>query len=406
MKKVFMTIRTRSNIVAKSLTLFSVLLLGFFGVVSSANAFTGKSKIPPLSTEVNTPKEAFESKSDLIKVMPLNDKSLSYHIRLPKGWIKLDMDVVDESAATGILRQISAYTSPPRIERRSLFRVSIIDLDSLITVDDWFISYMLEMGFSIEGMKIKSPRLINAQYTVFEAQEPYVVRAVVTASGSRIVLAEYLIHDDVYKAEKDDQIWAMAGFALDSPLETLPIAMKTFNFVDIAKFDYPANWVIQSPEITDITRMEASVMNGKSLKNGEEISANNELLGRIDISLVSKDQGLTLADEINLLKEGLKRRKYKLGRYIENVEEGGIHPLITSSRIDVYEVEGVSKKLAGYEYWVGVLESRSRYYLVRLTTVSRAENFKTWAENIETYKVLLRSLGPASVSSDDDPSNH
>lgn len=118
---------------------------------------------------------------------------------------------------------------------------------------------------------------------------------------------------------------------------------------------------------------------------------------------MSKDQGLTLADEIRLLKEGLKNRKYKLGRYIENVEEKEVNPLITSSRIDVYEVEGVSKRLAGYEYWVGVLESRSRFYLVRLTTVSRAENFKIWAENVETYKVLLRSLGPASVASDDDP---
>lgn len=403
MKKVFMTIRPRSN----SLALFSVLLLGFFVAVSPADAFTGKSKIAPLNSEVHTTKEIFESKSDLIKVMPLNDKSLSYRIRLPKGWVKLDSDVVDggTTTAAGILRQISAYTSPPRIERRSLFRVSMIDLDSLITVDDWFISYMLEMGFSIEGMKVKSPRLVVAQYTVFEGGEPYVTRAVVTISGSRIILAEYLVHDDTYQAERDEQIWAMTGFALDNPVNKLPISMKTFNFVDIAKFDYPANWVIQAPEITDITRMESSVLSGKNIKQNEVTGINNELVGRIDVSLVSKDQGLTLADEINLLKEGLKNRKYKLGKYIENVEEPGINPLITSSRIDVYEVEGVSKKLAGYEYWVGVLESRTRFYLVRLTTVSRAENFKTWAENVETYKVLLRSLGPASVATDDDPNN-
>jgi hypothetical protein len=400
MKKVFMTIRTRSNNMANILALFSVVLLGFFVAVSPANAFTGKSKIAPLSSEVHTSKADFESKSDLIRVVPLDDKTLSYRIRLPKGWVKLNNDVVDSNAGTGILRQVSGYTSPPRIERRSLFRVSIIDLDSLITVDDWFISYMLEMGFSIEGMKIKSPRLVDAQYTVFEDGEPYVVRAVVTISGSRIVLAEYLVHDEVYQAEKDQQIWAMAGFALEDPLKTVPIAMKTFNFVDIAKFDYPANWAIQSPEVTDITRMEASVLNGGSVKQGEVVSNNNELLGRIDVSLVSKDQGLTLGDEINLLKEGLKKRNYKLGKYLENVEEKGINPLISSSRIDVYEVEGVSKKLAGYEYWVGVLESKSRYYLVRLTTVSRAENFKVWAQNVETYKVLLRSLGPASVSSD------
>lgn len=399
MKKVFMTIRTRSKI----LPLFSVLLLGVSGAAFPAHAFTGKSKIPPLSFEVHTTKVDFESKSDLMKVVPLNDKTLAYHIRLPKGWVKMENDVIEGSAGTGILRQISSYTSPPRIERRSLFRVSIIDLDSLITVDDWFISYMLEMGFSIEGMKIKSPRLVDAQYTVFENGEPYMTRAVVTMSGSRIILAEYLVHDEVYNAERDEQTWAMAGFGLDSPSNAVPILMKTFNFVDIAKFDYPSNWAIQSPQVTDITRMEASILNGTMLKQGGEVIAanNSELLGRIDISLVSKDQGLTLTDEINFLKEGLAKRNYKLGKFIENVGVSGINPLISSSRIDVYEVEGVSKKLAGYEYWVGVLESRSRYYLVRLTSVSRGENFKVWAQNVETYKVLLRSLGPASVVADD-----
>lgn len=396
-----MTIRPTSNV----LSVFSMILVGFCLLFSDAQAFTGKSKIPPLNSEVMTTKEIFESKTDLIKVIPLNDKSLAYKIRLPKGWIKLDSDVIDTKSGTGILRQVSTFTSPPRIERRSLFRVSVIDMDSLITVDDWFISYMLEMGFSIEGMKIKSPRLTAAQYTVFEDGEPYAVRAVVTMSGSRMILAEYLVHQEMYRAEHDEQIWAMAGFALDTPSVKPPIAMKTFNFVDIAKFDYPGNWVIQAPEITDITRMEASVLSAKHVKEGEPIN-NNELLGRIDISLISKDLGLSLTDEINLLKETLKNRNYKLGKFLETVDEKDINPLISSSRIDVYEVEGVSKKLAGYEYWVGVLESKSRFYLVRLTTVSRAENFKTWAENTETYKVLIRSLGPASVASEDDEAIH
>lgn len=220
-----------------------------------------------------------------------------------------------------------------------------------------------------------------------------------------MILAEYLVHADMYKIERDDQVWAMAGFSLDNPVTGLPIVMRTFNFVDIAKFDYPANWMIQAPEITDITRMEASVLKSQISKQTEIATTNNELLGRVDISLVSKDQGLTLGDEINFLKEGLKKRNYQLGKHIENIQEKDLNPLITSSRIDVYEVEGVSNKLAGYEYWVAVLESRSRYYFIRLTTVSRGENFKTWSQNVETYKVLLRSLGPASVASEDDPAN-
>jgi len=382
----------------------SYALIGFFIFftgISSVYAYTGKSKIPPLGSEVNISKQEFESKSDLITVTPMKDEALAYKIRLPKGWQNLDDGGVVEGSGAGILRQISLFTSPPRIEHRSIFRVRIIDLDSLITVDDWFISYMLEMGFSVEGINIKSPRLTRAQYTVFESGEPYIVRAAITTTGSRIILVEYLVHQEIYEQEKSEQIWAMSSFELLNPDTKAQIAMKTFNFVDIAKFDYPANWLIQAPEITDISRMEATTINTKNLRSGI-YTEGDELLGRIDISIAAKDQGLTLADEINLLKEGLKSRNYKLGKFIETVEERGITPLISSSRIDVYEVEGVSKRLAGYEYWVGVLQTKGRYYLIRLTTVSRAENFKSWAENVETYRVLLRSLGPASVS-DEEP---
>jgi hypothetical protein len=385
----------------------SQVIMGIFILfmgISPLHAYTGKSKIPPLKSEVNIPKEEFESRTDLITVTPMNDKSLAYKIRLPKGWQDLDKDALAQGAGAGILRQVSLFTSPPRIERRSIFRVGIIDLDSLITVDDWFIAYMLEMGFSVEGINIKSPRLTQAQYTVFEGGEPYTVRATITTTGSKIVLAEYLVHQDIYEQEKSEQIWAMTGFELIHADSTAQIPMKTFNFVDIAKFDYPANWLIQAPEITDISRMEATTINTKNLRTGI-YTEGDELLGRIDISIASKDQGLTLADEINLLKEGLKSRNYKLGKYIETVEEKGINPLISSSRIDVYEVEGASKRLAGYEYWVGVLQTKGRFYLIRLTTVSRAENFKSWAENTETYKVLLRSLGPASVSTEEPEAN-
>jgi hypothetical protein len=386
-----------------SYTLIGIFI--FFMGILPAQAYTGKSKIPPLINEVSVSKEEFESKSDLITVTPMQDKSLAYKIRLPKGWQNLDDGGPIEGEGAGILRQVSLFTSPPRIEHRSIFRYRIIDLDSLITVDDWFISYMLEMGFSIEGIKIKSPRLTQAQYTVFENGEPFVVRATITTTGSRIILAEYLVHQEIYEQEKSEQIWAMSSFELTNSDPKAQIAMKTFNFVDIAKFDYPANWLIQAPEITDISRMEATTINTKNLRSGI-YTEGDELLGRIDISIAAKDQGLTLADEINLLKEGLKSRKYKLGKFIETVEEKGINPLIASSRIDVYEVEGVSRRLAGYEYWVGVLQTKGRYYLIRLTTVSRVENFKSWAENVETYRVLLRSLGPASISDDEAEPSH
>lgn len=331
--------------------------IALFLVTSEVFAFTGKNKIPPLKTEVTISKQDFESKSDLITVTPLNNEKLAYKVRLPKGWQNLDKDIIEGKTGVGILRQVSQFTSPPRIEHRSIFRVSVIDLDLPITVDDWFISYMLEMGFSIEGMNIKTPYITQAQYIVFEDNEPYIVRATISTTDAKIILVEYLVHQEMYEQEKSEQIWAMTGFELLHPDTDSLVPMKTFNFVDVAKFDYPANWFIQAPEITDISRMEATAINTKHNRSGIYTSG-DELLGRIDVSIIAKDQGLTLTDEIKLLKEGLKVRNHRLGKFIETVEVKGINPLISSSRVDAYEVEGVSKRLAGYEYWVGVLQDR------------------------------------------------
>jgi len=372
-----------------------------FLAISPAHAFLGKDKIPPLKTEAHLSEADFNAKTSLIEETPLQNKDMAFHVRLPNGWVKLNSDEGKSEVASDLFRLLSAYTSPPRLEHRSILRVKSIDLTSLITVDDWFIGYMLQMGFSVEGMTLISPRRVEAQYTLFEEGEPYVTRAVVTMTGSKIILAEYLVHQEMYAAEKDIQILAMSGFGLSTPNNKLPIVMKTFSFVDIAKFDYPSNWLTYTPGITEINRMDASVLNTISTHLVTAGSAVNELqmTGRIDVSVVSKTLGTTIGNEIATLNKGLKDRHYKLGKYIETIKTIELNSNIKSSRIDVYEMESEVQKIAGYEYWVAVLQTNSRYYLVRLITVSRGENFVKWAQNVETYRVLLNSLSPASNQS-------
>lgn len=374
---------------------FAVLLaFTIFMGCGTAQAFLGKDKIPALNNEVKLTPEEFEDQTDLIDETPLDNKTFSYEVRLPKKWMK--QPIVSLPSGENILSTVSEYQSPPRLDQPSIFRVSSVEIKSFITADDWLVSYMLEMGFSIQKMTIESENLVWAQYSVFENGEPYIVRATVAVRGKKIILAEYLLHQDVYVDERDMQILSMNGFKFTDDKDIPPIDAKTFNFVDIAQFDYPSNWTIISPHISDITRMEASVLN-TLYANGDVKNSNFEFVGRIDLSLVTKDQGLTLADEINLLKQTIEERGYKLGKFIETVSVDGLSPLILSSRVDAYEVEGVTKRIAGYEYWVAVLQSKSRYYILRLTTVSRSDDFRKWAENVQTFKHLMRSLRPASV---------
>ena len=383
-------------------TFFLFSFVSFVLVASPVQAYVGKDKIPLLESKVQMSKEDFESKTMLVKEFPLQNKDLLFNVRLPKSWIKLDVSTENQNLGADLYRQLSAYTSPPRIEHSSFFRVKSIDLTEMIPVDDWFIGYMLEMGFSAEGMRVLSSHKLSAQYTLFENSEPYITRAIVTLTGSKIILAEYLVHQDNYAAERDAQILAMDGFDLLEPNEKSSIKMRTYSFADIAKFEYPENWMVHTFGITQINRMDSSVLRAINTRNvsrnGVEITE-LQMTGRVDVSVVSKTLNTTVAQEIDLLKKDLNKRHYKLGKFVETIHSIKLNPLITSGRIDVYEMESDIQKLAGYEYWVAVLQTDARYYLVRLITVSRGEDFVTWAENTETYRVLLGSLSPASQKS-------
>ncbi len=383
-------------------TFFLSCLTAFVLMLSPAYAFLGKDKIPPLKDEIKTSQTAFEAESTLIEEVPLQNKDMAFHVRLPKGWIKLNSDEEKTAVGSDLFRQIAAHTSPPRIEHRSIFRVKSIDLTTLISVDDWFIGYMLQMGFSVEGMTSVTPKKLIAQYTLFEDGEPYVTRAVVTITGAKIILAEYLVHQEVYETEKDQQVLAMSGFDLVSPNTASPIVMKTFSFVDIAKFDYPSNWFIYTPGISQINRMEASVLNtitAPSSGQGPGQEAQIQMAGRVDVSVISKDLKTTVSDEIKTLNDELKAKNYKLGKYIETAKSIELNSNIKSGRIDIYEMDSEVQKLVGYEYWVAVLQTDSRYYLVRLITIGRDENFSLWAQNVAVYRTLLQSLSPASTLS-------
>ncbi len=378
-------------------TLFFTTCLVGFVCGGTAHAFQGKDQIPKLSGEVHISKEDFTAQSDLVQEKPLNDDSLAYHIRLPKGWQKINNSINGIDNNSNILHQISTYTGPPRIEHRSSLRIRTADATSLISMDDWFIGYMIQMGFAIEGMTVDSPRRITAQYAVFEDNEPFIVRAVATLSGHHIILAEYLVPQNVYQAERDQQIWAMTGFDLTSPTLTPPVAIKTFAFLNVVKFDYPSNWNFPDPGIRDFNRMDAHISNTlSSIPQKYEQNIPDRMGGRIDISVISRTENTQITSEINRLNAELTSKNYKLGKYLGNIKIDPLPSLTQNIRVDSYELDGLTEKLTGYEYWIAVLQTPDYFVLVQLTTVGRNENFILWAESTATYKALIQSLRSAS----------
>lgn len=160
-----------------------------------------------------------------------------------------------------IFKSVVSYLSPPNLDRRSSFRIRALELKHFVSADNWFLNYILMSGSTVDGFNKRTNRRIEAQYTVLDKGQSYTVRAVAEISGSRIVLAEYLVPSETWEEERDMQIWTMISFQLTRP-ELGPIEkVDTYAFVDIVKFMYPNSWLLYAPMIISIDRMDASILN-------------------------------------------------------------------------------------------------------------------------------------------------
>ena len=380
---------------------FSVALAAFFMMVPATSwAFLKIEDIPELDLKVKMTRDQFYGISELREVKSEDDPAVNYRVRLPKNWIELPSPKTEGlSLNAELFSDISNYVSPARGDIRSRFRVRSLELKHLVSAENWFLNYTLSIGTTVDGIKVKSDRSLEAQYTILANGQTYTVRASAQISGSRIIVAEYLVPFEYAVDERDQQIWTMISFNLTSPDEKPIEDTGAYSFVDIVKFDYPQSWILYSPPITTIDRMEASILNLKSVSKDQiqKLDLDKAKLdGRVDVRVVSKVMGTSEADEIANLKKELKEKGLSIGKLITPLEGVKLHPGVVTSKIDAYEIESEDGKLIKYEIWVGMLETKGRYYLITLITVGRQERFYVWAQNIETFKHVLRTLAPVN----------
>jgi hypothetical protein len=386
--------------------LMAAVVLTVSGWPGGASALVQRSDIPKLDRSVSIGKEEFLKKVQLVEETPLGDKSLAFSVPLPLGWKALPSDDQEGvKVSRDLFRQIAQYMGPARLDNRSEFRVRVLELKGMVSAENWFMGYVLANGWTVEGLDTITDRRIEARYTILDRGVDYAVRCVAQISGRRLVMAEYLVPFTYLEEEKDDQAWAMTLFKLTAsdlgPMEPV----ESFAFVDIAKFSYPKAWIFHAPHITTIDRMDAVVTNLKGDDLGDEKENEKkkkvydeswQMDGRIDVTLVSRMLGTTVPQEVEGLKEKLDVKGLVIGDLIESVSVDGLNDAILQSHIDAYKISSTKLNLIGYEFWVAVLESRGRYYIVRLLTIGRNENFPVWAHNVEVFRYVLRSLSPVN----------
>ena len=353
-----------------------------------------------LSRDVALTREEFFSRTKQIEEKPLDNPALAFRIKLPKNWMKLNSgdDVKKGELSQEILGELSHYLGPPNLDLRSEFKIRANKMNYDVTAGDWFQNYIITNNYSLQGIDVSSDRRVQAHYVTVENGRQYVVRAVAQISGQTMVLAEYIVPIELWADERDVAIWSMASFYLTLP-DPVPVeTLVTHSFVDIARFEYPASWILNAPVVTTTDRMSAYLINLKGGIPPKDIRRNTENLllmdGRIEVLTVSKANGATLSGEIANLKKQLMDRGLVIGGLIGPIEDIKRHPSLSFGKTEAYKINNKQGQLADYEQWIGIFESTGRIYLVQMLTVGRQDNFLAWARNSKAFKTIVSSISP------------
>lgn len=354
---------------------------------------------PKLNRDVKLSKEIFEDRTKIVEETPLGDKNVAFRVRLPKAWEKLQVAAAqkDEQGAPVVIGELSRYLGPAQLDIRSSFRVQAFNLDFAVTAKNWFINYLMTNNYALQGLDESGPLRVQAHYVTVENGTQYVIRAVAQVSGPRILLAEYSVPIEAWPQERDFAIRGMASFVLTSPDLSPAEPIGSHSFANVAKFDYPQSWVIAAPTVRTVERMTATLANFKGaqvVRLRQDFDPDSVLLdGRIDIAVVAKSPGVSLAGEVQTLRQSLTQKGLVLGALIEPVSGWKTATGVTLRGIEVYKLNNMQNRLIEYEEWVGLLETPTHIYLVNLLSLGRNENFYTWVQNQEAYKMVIASIG-------------
>lgn len=351
-------------------------------------------KIPPLPDFLETlPDEQFTEQSDMFEETPSGDKYLAYKLRLPKGWSRASAglqykkaEIEEAGMSQRVLGMIAKYYGPGRIDAVSRFEIEAVQLEHEVTAKNWFVHEILARGYSLEGLEVYSDRRVEALYVLVEKDSAFVVRAIAEINGPRMVVVSYYVPEGRWKEEQAMQQQAVQSFSFLSPEITKIEMTRTYSFLDLVSFEYPASWRLMAPNIYTIDDMEAKLFYSPEEKT---------LGGQIDVMVVSSEYEGVLEEQLAHVRKKIGEMGLVPGDLIEKRDDQyTFKPHILFSTVETYQIMDKDDSIIDHEYWLAIMEEDRYYYVITMLTPGRKGEFYNWARNGEAFKTVVESIGP------------
>lgn len=338
------------------------------------------------------PEEDFKKSSTLYKQVPFGDEKLAYSVRLPKKWTKNENKALSNfSVSNKVLGEIERFYGPARMGERSYFSVQTVGLEYKLTAEQWLILYMLENGFTLEGLKTIDDKRVEVVYVLIDRNITYVASAVAQISGSLVFFAQYIVPAANWAEESPVSRRILESFELEIIDESFVESMSPYQFLDVAEVKYPDSWELRTKPLRSADIMSVSLLN---VKRKNEFSQVRLLRGKMEVHLLSDYIVEDIDSHIKEFIEGVNNGKLIIQDSIEEYEDFTVDENVEVIEVKAYNAVDKSQAVSGYEYWLAVLVSGEYYYFLSLLTPSRDADYFDWARNTQTFRVLVQNTKP------------
>lgn len=365
--------------------------------------------IKPMPKIELLPEAEFKNKTQFIDRPSEKDPLVGYEIRIPKDW-KILPDSSQEQDLSGgnILGEIGKFVSPSGMDEPSFIQIHALSLDHQISIEQWFLQYLVKNRYNSEGLKIYNETCAEALYAVVKGSLSYIVRAVACINGKRVIFLEYYMPIENWETEKVTQAQVLNSFRLKKMVRAYVENFKSTKILDVVSVRYPESWRLKNFPIGSVDRMQLQLLNITTVPG--EYDLKSRLDGKIDIHFVAVSSSEGLEQEIEKIKEYLKTEGLEVGEQIEKSLDLIVNPKLEFADTNVYNVyrsKNVSKKLIDYEFWMTAISAGEYYYLVPLLTPSRDQDYESWVQNTQAYKIVLDLIepNPEKIEPADAPQN-
>ncbi len=340
--------------------------------------------------------EEFKKATKLIEKQPYGQKALSYSMRIDKSWSEgIDRSVGNYMLSEKLFLELNSFYSKPTISGRSRIEVSALNIESNLTAEQWYIKYILEGGYTTEGFVVHNTDKVESLMIVMERDYSYYLRTLVLLNGNKVLMVKYFVPVQYIQEQAVMQQMVINSFRIKHKEQRKYAGMLSYRFLDIAEFKYPKNWKIYAKPVRNVDRLEVSLLNTKKsvgLDGSSSVVSSSE--GRLDVLVVSAAVKNTLVEEVDEYKRKVESNGILIGEKIKEDYKFTYWKNIDFAITEVYKGIDSTDSSSEYEFWFTILVGGNYYYFVTLLTPSRNNMFATWAENTQSYKVMMKEFKP------------